>query len=105
MPGTPVKNLSRKATEQLTLKILARTPMAESTKLVYVKGLSAEPLKGKRWPKGTALPPGNDVFARETYRVGDGDPWAQAGRPGADDNLKHLSLASTGEAKYLRGHK
>lgn len=38
----------------------------------------------------TALPPSSDLFARGTYRTGDGDV-IRALRPGADDHLKFRS--------------
>jgi hypothetical protein len=43
---------------------------------------------------GQALPPGDNLFKRDNYVVGDGERM-QSGRPGADD---HLKIKSRGDS-------
>jgi len=79
-------------------------PLADTALLVHTTKLDTTPLKPRKHKKGLALPPNNNVFKRETYRVGDGDPDHQPVRVGADDHLRHLSTTSAGSAVYAPGH-
>ena len=68
----------------------ALAPLADKNPKRYVRGGAV------LLPKlpGQALPPGENLFERDTYKIGDGERM-QSGRPGADD---HLKIKSRGDS-------
>lgn len=81
--------LSRKSTEQQTLRYLAMqhagvdetAPKSTSTNRISVRARLAN----------EAHPPTDDLWQRKNYKFGDGDPNTYCGRPNAFAHLKYKS--------------
>jgi len=99
MTGTPIMHLSKKSTEEQTQKMLAHKPLARTPKVEF-----DAPVK-RSHKKGVALPPGNNIFKRDGYVVGDGDHTYQVQRPGSEQHEQYPSATSAGEATYKDGHQ
>ena len=89
----PLKNLTRKSTELATQRILRVNTKTET------HALPVKSDKANKHTHGTegytpriraaeeAMPPANDLWQRDTYRVGDGEV-RQVVRPGSQDAMQ-----------------
>jgi len=96
---TKKKDTTKLSVEDRTKQVLrknqetpahALTPQTDKNPKRYISGGAV--LMPKR--PGQALPPGENLFERDTYKIGDGERM-QSGRPGADDHLKIKSRGNS----------
>ena len=109
--NTPLKNLTRKSTEEATLRILRQNKTATPSHVPSNLGdkIAKKYIRGE-FTKRNKLPFEAEPLNRTAvtragpYRTGDGDlPIAM--RPGCDDHKKFKSLMTEGTIVYPRGHK